>query len=177
MSPSVVSAEATVMALLAMVSVGLWTLRVALAARGRRLAGAAVAAVEAVVFAMVFSSLVGDLESWDRVAGYAAGVAVGTVGGLVVNDRMNPGGTVVEAVVPGDGAELRQAFHARGWPATAVPAAGVHGPATVLYLVVRSQRADTVLDVVRAVAPQAFLSTRPAAVVRGVPGMATSVTL
>ncbi|MDQ4133264.1 MAG: hypothetical protein M3179_08685, partial [Actinomycetota bacterium] len=51
------------MAGLAVASVGLWTLRVALAARGRKLAGAMVAAVEAIVFATAFTRLASDLDA------------------------------------------------------------------------------------------------------------------
>lgn len=163
------------MCLLAMVSVGLWTLRVALAARGRRLVGAAVASGEALVFALVFSTLVADLGSWDRLAGYAAGVAVGTVAGLVVNDRLNPGATIVEAVLPGDGSVLLRAFHERGWPATAIPAEGFRGAATVVFLVVRSRHTSEVLEVMQATAPGAFWTTRPATAVHGAPGLATTV--
>ena len=63
------SATTALMGALAFVSVALWTLRVALTARGRKASSAVVAAIEAVVFALVFSRLVSDLGSWDRVAG------------------------------------------------------------------------------------------------------------
>ena len=163
------------MPLLAFLSVGLWTLRVALAARGRRGPSAIVAAVEAVVFALVFSSLVSDLGSWDRVVGYGVGVALGTVGGLIVSDRLNPGGVRIEVVVPGCGEALKQAFRTRGWPATTIPAGGVHGDATLLFLVVRSGHIDEVLDVVASVAPDAFWTTRPVTSVHSVPGTTSSV--
>ena len=115
------------MALLAMASVGLWTLRVALAAAGRRLAGAAVAAVEAVVFTLAFSNLVANLGSWERIAGYAIGVAAGTVAGLAINDRLSPGHAMIEIFVSGNGEDLRLALHACGWPATSMTACGVNG--------------------------------------------------
>jgi uncharacterized protein YebE (UPF0316 family) len=170
---SVVSAGS--MCLLAMVSVGLWTLRVALAARGRRVIGAAVAAAEALVFAVVFSSLVTDLGSWDRLVGYATGVAVGTVLGLVANDRLNPGAAIVEVVVSGEGADLSHAFFSRGWPATAMPAVGIHGAATVLFLAVQAQRVGEVLDVIRLTAPDASWTTRPATTVHASSGMTAPV--
>ena len=169
--------QPALMALLAVLSVGLWTLRVALAARGCRVAGAGVAAAEAVVFALVFSNLIADLGSWDRIAGYAVGVAVGTCAGLAVNDRLAPGASVVEVVVAGDGAELRQAFLSRGWPATAVPAAGATGEATLVFLVVRTSRVDNVLAVVQAAVPDALWTVRRATAVHGVPGMATPVSV
>ena len=163
------------MPIFAIFSVGLWTLRVALAARGRRGLSAVVAAVEAVVFALVFSSLISDLSSWDRIVGYGIGVAVGTVGGLIVSDRLSPGGVVVEVVVPGCGDALREAFRARGWPATTIPAGGVHGDATLLFLVVRPGHTDEVLDLVETAAPGAFWTTRNVNSVHSVPGLATPV--
>jgi uncharacterized protein YebE (UPF0316 family) len=165
------------MALLAMVSVSLWTLRVALAASGRCVAGAAVAAVEAVVFVLAFSNLVANLGSWDRIAGYAIGVALGTIGGLLVNERVSNGVAIVEVVVAGDGADVRDAFRSRGWPATTMPANGVSGPATLLFLVVHARRAGEVVDVVRTTASAALWTVRPATAAHGVPGMATPVSI
>ncbi len=69
-------------------SVGLWTLRVALAARGRKAAAAAVAAVEAVVFALVFSSVAAGLGAPERLAGHAMGVAAGTILGIGLDERL-----------------------------------------------------------------------------------------
>lgn len=161
------SPTAGVMALLAFVNVGLWTVRVALTARGRRLAGGVVAAGEAVMFALVFSNLMADLASWDRIAGYALGVAAGTVVGLAVSDRLNPGATVVEVVVAGDGGTLRQALHGNGWPATTVPAAGVDGRATMAFVAVPTNRTADVLEVVRDAVPDAFWTVRRTTAVRG----------
>ena len=84
-------AAAAGMALLAITSVGLWTLRVALTARGRRGIGATVYAVEAVIFAVAFTNVAANLDSPVRVAGYAAGVALGTVLGLTADRRLSAG--------------------------------------------------------------------------------------
>ena len=165
------------MAFLAMVSVSLWTLRVALAARGRRLAGAVVAAIEAVVFTLAFSNLIANLGSWERIVGYAAGVAVGTVGGLAINDRLSPGAAVIEMIVPGDAEDLRLAFHSRGWPATTSTACGVNGQATMVLLVVHRNRTNDVVTVLQALTPHALWTIRDVTSVHGVPGMRTSVTV
>ena len=79
------------MALLAITSVGLWTLRVALTARGRRTIGATVAAVEAVIFAVAFTNVAAHLDSPIRIAAAAAGVAFGTVLGLTADRRLSQG--------------------------------------------------------------------------------------
>lgn len=153
------SAGAALMACLAFVSVGLWTLRVALTARGRIVTSAAVAAIEAVVFALVFSRLVTDLGSWDKIAGYAIGVALGTVAGLLVNDRLSSEGVMVEVTVAGDGGALRTALHSRDLPATTFPVADRSGTATVLLVVVPRERIEEALAVVWAHTPNAFCTT------------------
>ncbi|MEM7288320.1 MAG: hypothetical protein AAF480_18380 [Actinomycetota bacterium] len=65
--------------LLALVSVSLWTVRVAFTADRRLAAAAAVAAVEATTFAAAFSQLLGRIDSVASLAAYAIGVATGTV--------------------------------------------------------------------------------------------------
>jgi uncharacterized protein YebE (UPF0316 family) len=167
------SATAALMGALAFVSVGLWTLRVALTARGRKTESAAVAAMEAVVFALVFSKLVSDLGSWDRVAGYAIGVAVGTIAGLSLNERLDRRGVIVEAVVAGDGATLQNALHSGGWPATALPATGLTGQATLLFVAVPSERTSDLLALIRTTAPDALWSIRPTTAYRGLPAPTT----
>jgi uncharacterized protein YebE (UPF0316 family) len=69
------------------VSVALWTLRVALAARGRRIAASGTASVEALLFAGAFSRVVDALDDPLRIVGYAVGVAAGTFVGLTLEAR------------------------------------------------------------------------------------------
>ena len=70
---------------LAVGSVGLWTLRVALTARGSRLVGSAVAATEAVVFVVAFSHVTGSLNAPLQIAIYGLGVGTGTFLGLSID--------------------------------------------------------------------------------------------
>ena len=77
-------------ALLAMASVSLWTLRVALTARNHKAMAAVVASVEATVFALAFSRVLSSLDSVAQVAAYATGVGCGTLVGLTINDRLSP---------------------------------------------------------------------------------------
>ena len=145
-----------VMALLAAASVALWTLRVALAARGAKLGGAVVAAIEALVFAIAFSRLAGDLGSPVRVGGYAAGVALGTLAGLALDERGSRGRALIQVVTHGDGAVLAHALHALGWPATSSAADGPSGRVTVTFLAVDATRVGRVTTALDRLAPDSF---------------------
>ncbi len=123
-------------ALLATGNVGLWTLRVALAASGRRLGAAAVATAEAVLFALVFSTVLSSLDAPVRVIAYGVGVGAGTLLGMVVDARLHRGQSQVTAVLDGDGAAARHALHDLGWPVTTAAATGVRGEVVILSVAV-----------------------------------------
>lgn len=129
-------------ALLATGNVGLWTLRVALAASGRRLGAAAVATAEALLFAMVFSTVVSSLDAPVRVLAYGLGVGAGTLLGMVVDARTHRGQSLVTAVLDGDGAGARHALHDRGWPVTSTAATGVRGEVAILSVAVDDRMVD-----------------------------------
>ena len=144
------------MGLLAIASVGLWTLRVALTARGRTGIGAGVAAVEAVVFAVAFTNVAAHLDSPARIAGYAAGVALGTMLGLTVDHRLSMGVSEVDIVVPTRETRVAERLRSLGWPATTFPGDGPSGPVTVICVAVDDARVAELTSTVRELAPTAF---------------------
>jgi len=70
---------------LAVGGVGLWTLRVALTARGSRALGSAVAATEAMTFVVALSHVTGSLNAPAQLALYGLGVGVGTFLGVTID--------------------------------------------------------------------------------------------
>ena len=144
------------MALLAVASVGLWTLRVALTARGRKSIAAVTAAVEALVFAVAFTNVAAHLDSPARIAGYAAGVAIGTTLGLTVDHRLSAGISEVDIVVPGRDPAAVDRLRGLGWPATTFSGVGPSGPVTVICIAVDDSRLADLTAAVRQVAPDAF---------------------
>jgi uncharacterized protein YebE (UPF0316 family) len=148
--------SAAAMAALAMLSVGLWTLRVAVTARGKKLLGAVVAAVEALVFTVAFTSLASHLDAPARVLGYAVGVAGGTLLGLFVDEHLSHGESEVRVVVHGRDARLPEALHGLGWPATSLVAEGPTGPVTLLFVDVDDTRLHDLIASLRDLVPDAF---------------------
>ena len=71
--------------LLSVSTVGLWTIRVALTARGGRVASTVVSMLEATLYIVVVSRLAGSFGSPTHVLVYAAGVGSGTYFGLTAD--------------------------------------------------------------------------------------------
>ena len=145
------------LALLATINVGLWTVRVALAANGRKVAASLVAGGEAVLFALVFGTVVAALDEPSRVLAYSVGVAAGTLVGVMAGDRFSGGQSLVTAVVDGDAAGVRDQLHGAGWPVTSGQAVGVRGPVTVLTVAADDVVVPRLLDDLGAHAPEGLV--------------------
>ncbi|MGH2701954.1 MAG: DUF5698 domain-containing protein [Actinomycetota bacterium] len=145
------------MAGIAVVSVGLWTLRVALTARGRKVAGSVTAGVEALVFLLAFSSVLGDMGAVERVIGYALGVSGGTLLGIIVDQRFSTGQSEVRIVTHGSDTALVRELRGLGWPVTSTHGHGPNGGVTVAFVAVDDVRLPGILeDLERHATPRAF---------------------
>jgi uncharacterized protein YebE (UPF0316 family) len=80
--------QPVLIALLVIVEVGVFHLRVALAARGRRTAAAALGAVNAVISVAALGQVFTNLDRPLNVVGYAVGVSVGVYLGCVADARL-----------------------------------------------------------------------------------------
>jgi uncharacterized protein YebE (UPF0316 family) len=156
-----VSADLLTMMGLATLSVALWTVRVAVTAGGHRLAAAAVASIEAVVFVAAFSKVVDRLDSPSALVAYGAGVGLGTLLGLVGHARLIPGHSQVEVVAPASStSDLVADLQRRGWPLTVMTGDGLSGPVVLAFITVDDRRVTALLEDIGCLAPDALWTVR-----------------
>jgi uncharacterized protein YebE (UPF0316 family) len=153
----------------AAITIGLWTFRVALAGRGRRLLSAVIAGVEALLFVLVFTGLVTHLGDPVRLLAYAVGVAGGTLLGLFADERLSAGNSEIRMVVPGAGTTMIDRLHHCGWPATWSAAMGPEGPTTAAFVVVDDRRVAAVLATLEGIQPRPFVTVERLRQTRPVP--------
>jgi uncharacterized protein YebE (UPF0316 family) len=141
---------------LALLSVSLWTGRVALTAKGRKAASALVAAVEATIFVVAFSRLLTGLDSPIRIVAYAAGVAGGTLLALTVESVINPQVVKLDIIDSTGPGRVLTALHDEGWPTTVLRAEGLTAPIDVVSVTATEARLPALLRTVGWAAPDAF---------------------
>lgn len=147
---------AAISAGLAVVSVALWTLRVALTAAGRRLSAAGVAGLEAVTFTVAFGRIVANLDNLVGVVAYAGGVGLGTWAGMRIEERFSSGQSWVRIMVEGCGERLTEFLRWHRWPVTALRGVGPTGPVTELVIAVDDALLPSLLSDLDEVDPDAF---------------------
>jgi uncharacterized protein YebE (UPF0316 family) len=144
---------------LAIGGVTLWTVRVAVTARGSRALAAALAATEAMLFIVAFSQLMSGFHSPHRVIAYGIGVAIGTILGLTLDKRLNPQLSRVDIVDPTG--VVASAVEDEGWPFTRSSGHGSAGSVAVLSVVTPDTRVSDLLDLVTGTGASTFWTVAP----------------
>jgi uncharacterized protein YebE (UPF0316 family) len=116
--------QPVLIAVLVVLEVAVWQVRVALATRGRKRSAAVLGAVNAVMSVVALGQVVTHLDRPANIAGYAVGVAVGVYLGVVADGRFAGDPVEYRVVLPGDGIGPAAELRARGWPVTTQPAVG-----------------------------------------------------
>ena len=132
--------QPVVIAVLVVIEVAVWQVRVALATRGRKRSAAMLGAVNAVLNVAAIGQVVTNLDRPANIAGYAIGVAAGVYLGVVADARFAGDPVEYRVVLPGDGAAPAHELTALGWPVITQPAARLGNSAAVLTLVVGANR-------------------------------------
>jgi uncharacterized protein YebE (UPF0316 family) len=149
-------AELVGLMLLAALSVGLWTVRVAVTAAGRKVAAATVAGAESLVFVVAMGTVLTSLGEPLRLLAYALGVGSGTLVGILVDERLSTGQSLVQVLVEGDGERATAWLRAHGWPATCSRADGLHGAVAVLSIAVEDRALRRLTADLDGLLPEAF---------------------
>lgn len=131
---------------LAATSVTLWTVRIAVTARGNKALGSILAAVEAMLFIVAFSKLIGGLSAPHLIVAYGSGVAAGTLAGLTLDARLNPQLARVD-VFDSTGTAI-QAIVGAGFPFTRSDGFGSEGRVEVASVVTSESRVQELIDTI-----------------------------
>jgi uncharacterized protein YebE (UPF0316 family) len=147
--------------------VGLGTLRVQFIVRRQKVLAALIGFVEILIFILIVSRVIQDIQHWSYVLAYAAGFAAGTLLGMVLSDKLNR--RIVQATVIYKGArdEMEAAVIEAGFALTHYTGTGRDGPVAVLDVVCSAEALRRLTDVVTKVDPKAFLYTQELSGLRG----------
>jgi uncharacterized protein YebE (UPF0316 family) len=142
------------------VDVGLGTIRVQFIVRRQKLLAALTGFVEVLIFILIVSRVIRDVENLTFVLAYAAGFAVGTLVGMTLTEKLSK--RVVQATVichsaPG---AVEEAMRQAGFALTRYQGVGRDGPVDVLDVVCSTKGLPRLNQVVAGADPQAFLYTQ-----------------
>jgi uncharacterized protein YebE (UPF0316 family) len=141
-----------------MVDVTLGTIRMIIIVRGRPFIAAMIGFVEVTIFIVAISAVISHLDNWYNVFGYSGGFAAGTFIGVMLERRIAPGYANVRVVSKKRGRLLAFYLGKNGFGVTEMEGHGIYGEVHIINTLVRRRQAREVIDLVKSVDPDAFVT-------------------
>jgi uncharacterized protein YebE (UPF0316 family) len=145
------------------------TVRLVAITRQQRMLSSLLAFIEALIFAVVIAKVVTDLDTNVlNLFAYCAGASVGSYLGIMLEARFVTSYRTVNVITQNKGHDIALAIRDRGYGVTETIGEGRDGAVTMLRCVVTQRDVSRILDTVRGVHADAFVSVEEArAVQRG----------
>ena len=137
---------------------GLDALRMLSLARGRRTTAWLTGFTQSILFVTAVGGLFSNVNNPWNVVAYAAGVATGTVLGILVEARLAPGHRLVRIVSSSRGTAIAAALREHGWGATELAARGQDGMVALIWCHIPRRDAVAVTNAALDLDPEAFIT-------------------
>lgn len=134
------------------------TLRVLVVMRGKKGIAWILGFFQASIFVLAISSVLSNLDNPLNVIGYAAGFATGNVVGMLIEERLAIGHTLISIVSSRRGSAIAEHLRDQGYAVTEVPARGKDGAVSLLNVSVLRKNVERVRKIVNDVDPDAFIT-------------------
>ncbi|MBL8130590.1 MAG: DUF2179 domain-containing protein [Anaerolineae bacterium] len=154
--------------ILRILNTAIGTVRLIIVTRQQRLLAAALAFVEALMFAISIGSVANDLNNLLNLAAYCGGFAIGNYVGMIIEHRFITSFLVANVISEKAGHEIALALRQNGFGVTETVGEGMNGRVIMLRSVIVNREAPRLLEVVQGIQPDAFVAMEEArAVHRG----------
>ena len=143
---------------LRMVDITLYTMRMLMVMRGRKIQAWIFGFFQALVFVIAIRAILADLNNWLNIAGYAAGFATGNVLGMALGERLSSGYVHLDVISSRRGTAIAERVRAAGYAVTEIPSWGKDGMVTLLSCSVERKHRNRLSKCIEEVDPEAFIT-------------------
>lgn len=138
--------------------VGMATVRIVLLSRGRRGIATIIGFGEALIWVIAVARVLDNLDDPARMVAFAAGFAAGTYFGSIVEELLAIGQSMVRIVTPTNVPPVAPMLREQGFGATVLNGDGMDGEVQVTFTVLPRKSLDKVLDMVKEISPDAYVT-------------------
>lgn len=113
---------------------------------------------EVLVWAIVVTALITNLNNWINFVPYAGGFAAGTYIGIYIEGLLKVGTIIVRIITQDKFQELTNALKEAGFRITSLDADGGYVPVKVIFTILKRKRWDEIVSIIEKHDPKAFYS-------------------
>lgn len=138
------------------VSIG--TMRIIFVSKGKKNIAPLLGFFEVLIWIIVISKIMQNLNNYVNYVAYAAGFATGNLVGMIIEEKLAVGFQMIRVFTYHRGAELLQILNKKGFGATAVEAQGAQEKVKLIYTIVHRNDLVKVLSIINEFNPKAFFT-------------------
>jgi len=138
------------------IDVSMDTIRVIMIAKGLRKLAPLIGFFQSLIWIITITRVMVNLENWVTYIGYAAGFAIGTYVGIVIEEKLALGYELIRIITRMDATNLIHALRDAGYPVTSVRAMGREGEVGLLYLIFRRKNLKKIVEIIKQFNKNAF---------------------
>ena len=151
--------SAAIIFLLRLADQSLGTMRALLVAKNKPIYAALIGLVESAIWIVAISQVVKDIDDPVLIGSYAAGFAAGTILGSYIERLVGVGNIVVRVFCPANSASVAGTLREKGYGVTIIDGQGKDGPVKIYLCVIPRRKLSSVLDMIREINPDSFITT------------------
>ena len=147
--------------------VSLGTIRVHSIVRQKKAMASLIGFVEVLIFILIVSRVLQDIQHWTYVVAYAGGFATGTLLGMHLTEKLSKQVLQVTVISDTQSSEVEAALREAGFALTRLVGMGRDGAVDILDVVCEAKGLDSLTEAVNKVEPKAFVYSQELAGLRG----------
>ena len=147
--------------------VSLGTIRVHFIVRQKKAPATLIGFVEVMIFILIVSRVIQDIQHWPYVLAYAGGFATGTLLGMHLTEKLSRQVVQVTVISNGQSREVETALREAGFALTRYGGVGRDGSVDILDVVCTSRGLAALIETVTRADPKAFLYSQELSGLRG----------
>ncbi len=140
------------------IDVSLGTIRILMVSRGQKALAAFLGFFEVLVWAIVVTELIKNLDNWINFVAYAGGFAAGTFIGIYIEEILKVGTIIVRIITRDRFRELSNALKEAKFTITSLDGSGGYVPVKVIFTVLKRKRWKEIVAIIETYDPEAFYS-------------------
>lgn len=142
--------------LMRIVDVSMGTLRIIFVSKGFKYIAPLIGFFEILIWIIVVSRVIDNLDNWIGYVAYAGGFATGNFVGMKLEERLAIGHELVRVITNREAGELIRILKEKGFGVTSVNARGVDGEVALIYLIIKRKSLSEVVGLIKEYNPRAL---------------------
>ena len=136
--------------------VSLGTLRIIFVSKGLKTLSTGIAFIEILIWIIVISKVINNLNHWITYFAYAGGFAAGNYIGMLIEEHLTLGHELIRIITKKNPDSLLQHLKQEGYGLTSLKGNGLLGEVGVIYVIIKRSRINHVKDIINQYNPHAL---------------------